>query len=150
MRFSEKIESLMRRKAHSNLSLGKALGGVAHTTVARWRAGSKPRGRAAKALADLFDLPVEVLLDDDAPLPHAKEQSPFPHVVEESFVPYAPDPPASSRVLEMFDVPVDLEKFVREHPAQAAGVLHALLTAQRETGKIFAQVRGWERTKKYP
>lgn len=59
----------MRRGAHSNLSLGKAVGGVAHTTVARWRGGAKPHGKTARLLAAHFNLPVEILLDDKAELP---------------------------------------------------------------------------------
>lgn len=69
VRFTEKLELLMRRGAHSNLSLGKALDGIAHTTVARWRKGSIPRGAAALKLAAYFKVPVEILTNDTRDLP---------------------------------------------------------------------------------
>lgn len=88
VRFSDKLEQLMRSGAHSNLSLGKALGGVAHTTVARWREGSIPRGKAARALADYFKVSVEVLTDDSRDLP-----APSPPIV----------PPLTPAEREAFD-----------------------------------------------
>lgn len=69
MRFEQKLYALMRREALSNLGLGKALGGIAHTTVAAWLEGSKPRTKAAQKLARYFSVPVELLLDDTEELP---------------------------------------------------------------------------------
>lgn len=70
MRFNEKLSRMMRSLALSNLELAGRLGhGVAHTTVARWLAGSRPRGRTARLLAQYFGVPVETLLDDSTDLP---------------------------------------------------------------------------------
>lgn len=61
----------MRRQALSNLALGNALGGIAHTTIARWLQGSMPHGDAARKLAGYFAVPVDILLDDSKDLPAA-------------------------------------------------------------------------------
>lgn len=67
----------MRREALSNLALGKQIR-VAHTTVARWLEGARPRGKVALKLAEFFGIPVEVLLDDASELPAGIQTTPPP------------------------------------------------------------------------
>ncbi len=68
MQFAQKITSLMRRRGLSTRSLGAHVG-VSNGTVAGWTKGAAPRPDAAKRLADYFQIPVDVLLDDARSLP---------------------------------------------------------------------------------
>lgn len=55
-------------------SLGKAVG-VAHTTVGRWLAGVRPRVRIVAQISAYFDVPIEMLLDDELDLPSQRQQA---------------------------------------------------------------------------
>ena len=68
MRFHEKLAALMRATAASQAAIAAA-SGVKQPSVSRWLAGSTPRGKAARALAAYFKIPVECLLGDEFDLP---------------------------------------------------------------------------------
>lgn len=68
MQFSEKIKRLMLRQGLSQSALGEALG-LSQRAVGLWLSGSRPHAAKAQVLADYFDIDVEVLMDDTAPLP---------------------------------------------------------------------------------
>lgn len=130
MRFQEKLTILMRRQALSNLALSRALGGIAHTTVARWLGGARPRGEVARRLADYFRVPVETLLNDESELPA--------DVTETSTSPLVPS--AQQIIFEM----------ARENPAAFEGALAKLREAvgvfdienvRRKLEKIESQIQ---------
>ncbi len=67
MTFGEKLDALMRGRGLTQDALGKALG-VTHRAVGGWLSGAKPHRKKAVELAQLFCIPLEVLLDDDLDL----------------------------------------------------------------------------------
>jgi hypothetical protein len=69
MRFSEKIDTILRKFSLSNQEFGRMLGGVAHTTVAGWRTGATPRGAQARKLCEFLAVEADDLFDDSKPIP---------------------------------------------------------------------------------
>jgi transcriptional regulator with XRE-family HTH domain len=70
VRFSDKIQSLMRKRRLTQLELGKDLG-ISHTSVGRWLSGSVPHKRTVAQLATYFGVSMDDLLDDARDLPLA-------------------------------------------------------------------------------
>lgn len=69
LHLAKKLQLLMTRRGHTQASLGEVLG-VSHRAVGKWLADdSRPGAAVALDLARHFDLPVGVLLNDDADLP---------------------------------------------------------------------------------
>ncbi len=68
MNFSTKIKALSVKKGITQRQLCSDLH-MSLGAVSAWFNGSKPHPSKAIKLADYFGIPVDILLDDDAPLP---------------------------------------------------------------------------------
>jgi transcriptional regulator with XRE-family HTH domain len=68
MRFPKKLAFLMSRDGLTQKALADKLH-LSHRAIGKWQTGSRPRPAAARQLAELFQIPVDLLLDDSAELP---------------------------------------------------------------------------------
>jgi transcriptional regulator with XRE-family HTH domain len=68
MIFNEKLRRLMVARSHTQQSLAVDLG-VSQKSVSNWISGIKPHKLKTQKLADYFNIPIEILLDDNEPLP---------------------------------------------------------------------------------
>lgn len=69
MTFIEKLQALSRRKGRSLRAISKELG-FDPSAPAQWKIRqSQPRPEISKSLADYFQIPVDILLDDKQALP---------------------------------------------------------------------------------
>jgi transcriptional regulator with XRE-family HTH domain len=66
--FAQKTLALMRRRGLSARALAKDLA-LSNSTVAGWLKASRPQPAQAKQIADYFEVPADVLLDDSKDLP---------------------------------------------------------------------------------
>lgn len=68
MDFSTKLKKIMFRRGLTQKAIGDYIG-VDHTSVGRWLNGARPRPKAAAKLASLLNIDVEILINDELPLP---------------------------------------------------------------------------------
>jgi len=84
MTFIEKFERLCRLHGLSERAAANRIG-VNQSAISRWRSrGSLPRPSLAKKLADFFDTPVEILLNDDIEIPTAVLWKPVRKAAEDA------------------------------------------------------------------
>ena len=76
MRLSKKISILLLRKGLNQESLAEALD-ISQATVSRWISGVKPHKSTALKIAYFFNVPVEILLDDETELPDLRKPESF-------------------------------------------------------------------------
>ncbi len=159
MRLSEKISVLLFQRSLNQESLADALD-LSQATVSRWISGVRPHRSTAQKIAAYFEIPVEILLDDDAELPEELLQEP-PKAVEEkppgyhrrsNYTPEEIEKFGDKTMAEITDEEMDL--WFDNHPEEAEAIIRNIEKSYNKMKKsledfenMVAQLK--ESTKRY-